>query len=109
MEICDEIHVGDIGTVFEVTLYEDCETLLPGVDTSTVRKLYFKKPDGSVIERDAVFTTDGADSKIQYVTVADDLDQDGNWELQGFIETPSGSWHSTTDCFEVFENLQPLP
>jgi hypothetical protein len=62
-----EIHLGDIGTVFEVTL-KDCDVI---VDISTATEMYiiFQKPDGTKLTFDAEFTTDGEDGKLQYVTV----------------------------------------
>lgn len=108
MEQCDEIHLGDIGTHFEITLYEDCETFLPGVENATVKKVIFKRDDGTAFIRDAVFLTDGTDSIILYETVDGDLDKTGNWEIQAYIETPLGRWYSSVDCFEVFENLMEI-
>jgi hypothetical protein len=98
-----EIHVGDIGTVFEVTL-QDCDVPLD-VSTATEQIIYLLKPDGTLLEKDSVFTTDGTDGKIQYVAIAGDLDQEGSWKIQAKVTLPSGSWSSDIDKFKVTGNL----
>lgn len=104
----NDIHLGDIGTVFEATI-KDCKdgvSSIVDVSGATTKEIIFKKPDGSKLTKTAVFKTDGADGIIQYVTVAGDLDQVGiGWKLQAYLILPSGSWRSSTYQFTVLENL----
>ena len=65
----NEIHVGDIGTVFEVTV-KDGEDVVD-VSSATTRQLIFKSKDGAVLTKTAVLVTDGTDGKIKYTTIAD--------------------------------------
>lgn len=73
------VFVGDVGT--EISL--DC-----GVDvsTATVRKILVYKYASRVrLAWDAV--ADGPYA-IKYVTTAGDIDVEGSWELQSYIEMP---------------------
>ena len=101
--MAEEIHLDDVGTVFEVELQENDVTL--DISAATTKALLFQKPDGTVVTQTAAFTTDGSDGKIQYITVADDLDQSGNWKLQARVTLPTGTWSSSTSKFKVYGNL----
>jgi hypothetical protein len=103
MACVQEIHVNDIGTVFEITLV-DCDTPV-NISAATETTILFSKPDGTVVEQTAVFTTNGADGKIRYVTVDGDLDVDGKWKLQARVVMPSGAWSSNISGFTVKPNL----
>jgi len=100
-----QIHVDDIGTIFRVTII-DCETGLP-IDLSAATTLIIKffLPDKSVIEKTAVFTTDGADGKIQYITAADDISQAGLWKIQAFAIDSGFENSSEVSEFRVYSNL----
>jgi hypothetical protein len=101
-----KVHVGDIGTVLRVKIVDEDGS---GVDVSaaTTKTLKLLKADGSCVEKDAEFTTDGTDSYIEYVTIAGDIleGHKGGWKIQGFVITPIFSAHSSIDKFNVYENL----
>jgi hypothetical protein len=103
----NEIRKGDIGTVFERTVY----TIIDGVKTivnvssATTMEFIFTKPDGTKMTKDADFSSDGSDGKLRYVTVADDLDGVGDWKLQVYVILSSGEWHSDISHFRVHDNL----
>lgn len=99
----DEIHVEDIGTVFELTIKDGSSVV--DVSSATTKQISFEKPDGVVEDHAASFTTDGTDGKIRYATIAGDLDTDGKWKIQGKIILPSGAWHTGVDSFQVHLNL----
>lgn len=99
----DEIHVGDVGTVFTVTIMDGAAIV--NISTATVKQILYKKPDGTVLTKTADFSTNGSDGKIKYVTVVGDLDAAGTWSIQGYVEMPAGKWHSDISQFEVFKNL----
>jgi len=95
----DDIHVNDVGTVFEVTL-KDCAALVD-LSTTSVRQIKFKKPDGTYLTVSANFKTDGSDGIIQYTSQVGDMDQVGNWEIRAIITNPLGTWTSGKDKFKV--------
>ena len=107
----NEIHVNDIGTVFEVTLLDEGSSpQIVDLSTATVKELIFKDPAGTSTTQTAAFTTDGTDGKIQYTTLTGDLDTAGLWYLQAHIvigtASPiNGEWRSDIGQFEVFDNL----
>ena len=99
-----EIHLGDIGTAFEVTL-KDCDVVVD-VSTATLKQIIFRKPDKSVVVQDATFGANGGtDGIIQYITILDDLDQTGTWYIQAKVTLPTGTWSSETSKFKVYKNL----
>ena len=108
MAYIEEAHVNDIGTIFSVTVYDTGSTgttSVLDVSGATTKQIIFKKPTGTTLTKAAVFTTDGTDGKIQYVTVSDDLDSTGTWQLQAYIVASDGSWKSDVGTFKVYENL----
>lgn len=98
-----EIHKGDIGTVFEVTVQENGAAL--NISSATTKQILLRKPSGTVLTKTASFVTDGTNGKISYTTVAGDLSEDGQWKIQAYIVLPTGSWHSDAQRFDVYPNL----
>lgn len=90
------IKVGDIGTIFRITLSDS--NGIVDISGATVMEIHFKKGDNTTIVRTASHTTDGTDGKLEYASIAGDLSISGNWKMEGFITLPSGSW--TSDCLE---------
>lgn len=99
-----EIHVGDINVVFEVTLLDALEVAF-SLAGATSLQILLCKPDSTVLTKIAVLTTDGLDGKLQYVSIANDLDQDGPWQIQANIASPGFTGHSSKGNFEVEPNL----
>jgi len=94
-----EVHVGDIGTVFEITVTEDDVAL--NISSATVLQMLFKKPSGTVLTKTAVFTGDGSDGLIQYTSIEADLDEAGIWYMQGRVTLPGGKWSTEKAGFTV--------
>lgn len=103
MPTSTDMHVGDIGTVLEVTLYDSGSVV--DVSSATVKQIILEKPDGTAVTKTASFTTDGADGKLRYTTIANDLDAPGDWNLQVYVEMPAGKWKSDVGVFTVLPNL----
>lgn len=108
MTVAEEIHVDDIGTAFEVTLYD--EGVVLDASGATTKQIVFRKPTvdgvlGEVVTKTAQFKTDGSDGIILYASVADDLDVAGTWKIQAKVTLPSGVWSSSIGSFRVYENL----
>ena len=98
-----EIHVGDVGTILERTVTDGGVAV--DISTASVRQFILRKPSGAAATKTAAFSTDGSDGKLRYVTVADDLDQAGQWSLQVYLEMTAGKWHSDVAVFDVYPNL----
>lgn len=99
-----QIHLNDVGTIFEVTL-QDANGIFP-ISGATVLQISFLKADlVTVLVKAAVLTTDGSDGKLNYTALAGDLDQLGDWQLQAYVVTPLFSGYSSIDYFEVVPNI----
>ena len=100
----NEIHVADVGTVFEVTLMDDA--VIVNISSASSLEIIFEKPDKTKIINTAVLSGDGTDGKMKYiVTVDTELDAKGNWKIQGNVALPSGRWSTDIEKFKVYENL----
>jgi hypothetical protein len=98
-----EIHVGAVGLIFRRTIKID--GTVEDISAATTKQFIFRKPDGSLLSVDAVWTTDGTDAKAEYVTVAGDIDQPGEWRLQARLVMPNFDEKSDVDIFTVKANL----
>ena len=87
------LHNGDIGAVIRLTSDDD-------ISTQTSLSIKYRKPDGT--EGSFTGTVNGT-TNVQYTTTsADDLDQSGEWEFQGYAELSGGAKvHSTMNTKEV--------
>lgn len=99
-----DIHVGDVGTVFTLTVTDGSAAV--DISSATVKQMSFRKPDRTVVAKDAVFSTAGTDGKLKYTAVAGDFDQDGHWLLQAYVEIDAGDFHSDVIHFNVLANLE---
>lgn len=102
-----KIQVNDAGAQFRLTIKTGEETAnVSGVLTKT---LTFNKPDGSTLSRDARFYTDGSDGIIAYTTVAGDLDAEGEWTVQAFVDFGESPFESEIHSFTVHKPAQKPP
>jgi hypothetical protein len=99
-----EIHLDDVGTVFEATIKDQDEQIVD-VSSATTIEFIFKRPAGTTFSKDGELVTDGKDGKVRCITVTDDLTPVGDWEYQAYVELPSGTWHSDIHAFTVHRNL----
>lgn len=102
-----DVRKGDVGTKFKVTIKEDGSAvdLIAGSGVDD-KKFLFEKPDGTVLEKDPSFSTDGSDGQLEYITQEGDIDAEGQWELQVWVDITDGSFHSTTEKFHVYPNIK---
>lgn len=100
----NEIHLYDVGTVFEITMMDD--DVVQDLSLANTMEIIFEKPDKTKVTNIASWSDDGVDGKMRYVvSAADELDQKGNWKIQGVVTFPVGKWSSDIDKFKVYENL----
>jgi hypothetical protein len=100
----EEIHIGDVGTKFLITVKND--GVVVDISSATVKEIYFEKPDGTTLTKTASFETDGTDGKIYWTTsAAGDLDIEGMWKIQAKIAITGGSWKTEIGSFRVWENI----
>ena len=98
----NEIHVNDIGTQFKLTILDGGTAL--DVSTAT-KKINFRKPDGTCLEKTASNFTDGTDGIIYYTTESGDLDVVGTWKMQAFVDFGATEFYSDVHSFKVHKNI----
>ena len=99
----NEIHKGDIGTQFTVTVQDG--TTVVAISTASTKQLIFKKPGGTILTKSTSFVTDGTDGKMQYVSVDGDLSDDGVWKMQGKVIIGGNTFSTDITSFKVYRNL----
>ena len=85
MAFTEPAQVNDIGTTFQVTVYDSTSTgdsTVADISTATTKQMIFSKPDGTTLTKTAVFGTDGSNGVVEYVSVDGDLNMAGTWHLQ---------------------------
>ena len=95
---------GDIGHTFLRTLIDPNGDVV-SVSSATSIKFKFLPPSGIVEEKTGTFTTTGTDGKVQYTTIAGDLDETGSWACQVKIVYSAGTFHSDWFYFDVEANV----
>ncbi len=98
-----EIHIDDYGTIFRATIL-DGGTIVD-ISSTNNKEFTFQKPDASSLAVSGVFLTDGTDGIMQYTTVDGDLNQAGNWQIQGKVFFTSSVWNTSIHKFKVHDNL----
>ena len=108
MAFLEEAHVNDYGTIIRATVYDTTSTggsSVADISDASTKQFTFKRPDGTTFTKTAVFTTDGTDGNIQYVTESGVLNGAGRWNLQAYVKTSAGNWNTSVGNFKVFENI----
>jgi hypothetical protein len=103
MPVVEEVHVNDVGTVFEITVKDG--TAVVDISSATSIRIFFKKPDGTVSSQTATFSTNGEDGKMKYTSVSGFLDKAGSWRIQGRVIMSGGTWRTSIGNFDVYANL----
>ncbi len=103
----DEIHQGDIGTIFRLTVKDSASII--DVGSPSVNTILFELPDGTTLAKTATFPSggDGSDGKIEYKTIAGDLSLAGPWNVQAHVVLVADTEDFKTDLkpFTVFSNV----
>ena len=101
-----EIHVNDVGTRFLVTVKDGDD--LVDISSASALTLSFRKPSDTIINKSGVTLSDGSATSgvVYYDAIAGDLDEAGNWKLQGKISlSESGIFYTDIHTFKVHRNL----
>jgi len=101
--MASQIHVGDIGTTLIGTVLDDGAVV--DISSASSMQMIIKRPDQTTMTKTASNYTDGTDGKMKYVTVTDDIDQVGNWKIQGKVVIGSATYYSSVSTFKVHCNI----
>lgn len=98
---------GDSGTVFKATIKNNIGAVVSVADA--IEKYFIlKKPNDNlpVIIKNASFTTNGIDGKIECIISPTEIDVIGVWQIQGFVKFDDNEqWHTNVLTFSVLPNL----
>jgi hypothetical protein len=98
-----EIHVGDIGLTFRVTI-KDQDSNVVNLSETLTKQIILNKPNGEILTKNATFYTDGTDGIIEYVTVEGDLDTQGIWKIQGYVVFETSEFRTNKESFWVYND-----
>ena len=98
-----EIHYGDIGVNFNITVMNGTAVL--NVSNADSISIIFQKPDSSDLIKTASLITDGTDGNIRYTTVSGDLDQVGTWQIQAKVDFGASVFSTDIQKFKVYRNI----
>lgn len=99
------IHSGDVGTIIRLTITENDNITPVDVSNAAVKVFYFRKSDGTKLNVNADFDSDGVDGKLKYATVEGDINVVGRWHVQAYVEIGTSKYYSATTTFLVESNL----
>ena len=108
----DEVHQGDIGTQFLITLKTSKAVNATAVDISdaTNKQFIFKRPGGTIVTVSGTFYTDGTDGKLYYTNGSSDslwsaASSVGMWEVQIRVTAGASVYTSERGQFRVYSDV----
>ena len=103
--MADEIHVNDIGTRFLITVKDDGSAV--DISNASALQINFRKPSDEIINRSGSKKGDGSSVSgvMYYDTVAGDLDEIGNYKLQGKVTLTAGTFYTDNHTIKVHCNF----
>lgn len=100
----NEIHVGDVGTVFQFTILDSGTSVDIAASTQTAN-LLLNKPSGTTTTLSASFTNTGSDGSISYTVTSGDFEEVGKHKFQAVITDGTNTFYSEIYTFSVSSNL----
>jgi hypothetical protein len=100
----NEIHVGDVGTVFQATIRDQSGTAVD-ISGATTKLFLLKQAGGSVTTITAAFVTSGTDGSIKFTSTAAHFDTQGKFKLQAYVTNGTTVWRTDIYEFSVSANL----
>lgn len=99
----NHIQVGATNLMIKLVVMSGSAAL--DVSNATTKNIIIERPDDTLVSGSAAFYSDGTDGIIYYMTGGSDLNQDGEYNAQAYLVTPSFTGYTTPISFAVYENL----
>jgi len=106
-QIFQSCQLGDVGISIIVAVVDPSGNPVD-IRTASAKTIRLGYPDGSSKDFTAGFLTDGGDGQLVYIIQAADLDQVGEFEVQGIIVMGGATKSTRTSIFHVLDNI-PAP
>lgn len=99
----NEIHVGDVGTLFKINVKDGAAIV--SLTGTTSKQIVFKRPDATTYTGNLSFYTNGSDGIVTFLITSGLLNQQGVFQFQVVYTNAAGTWHSDLVSFDVWPNL----
>ena len=99
-----EMQLGAISVAITIPVVDQDGNIVD-ISGASSKQILLKKPDKTVLTNTAAFVTDGTDGLLQYLTIADDIDQIGIWEAQADIVITGFDGPTVVSKFKVLRNI----
>jgi hypothetical protein len=100
----DHIQIGATNLAIRLQVREGNNALDISSASNTI--MIIERPDSTLISASASFVTDGTDGLIVYYTSgSSDLNQEGDYNVQAYIQIPGFTGYTTPVTFTVYQNL----
>lgn len=99
--------VGDSGISVVVAVVDEAGNPVD-VRSATEKKIRLNYPDGTSVDVEAAFVTDGGDGLLSYAFEPEDLEFAGQMRAQGFVTLDGVSRPTSVSAFQVLDGL-PTP
>jgi len=102
----NEVHKDDVGTEFNLTIVDTANANLPiDLTSASIVQVIIRRSDGSKKVVEGTVFGPPTDGRVNYYTVAGDLNIIGWYKVQAIVVTPAGLWHSAIARFPVIKNI----
>ena len=92
--------VDDIGVIVQLTVVNSSGIAI-NISAATTKEFIFVKPTNVAVTKTASFVTDGTNGKLNYTTIAGDIDIAGAWSIRAHIITPTYNRKTEPVIFQV--------
>ena len=100
-----EVHEFNIGTRFIFTVFDQDKVVID-ISTATTMEVLFQRPDRTTFAKVAIFTGDGTDGRLEYVSEVNDLTPAGDWFIQARVANlPSSDFRSEVLPLKIHGNI----
>lgn len=97
------IHANDVGTKLSIKVVDEGEIV--NLANATTLAIMIRKPNGLVLTFAGQLETDGTDGIMYYITIPGDIDEAGNYKIQGRVTLPNGIFYTSVGTFMVHCNI----
>jgi hypothetical protein len=97
--------VNDVGVQFLLTIVDETTGAPINLSTATGLKVKFEYPDGTTADKTGTLYSGGVDGKLYYTSIANDLNQSGQYFIQGEATIGGATKNSEKGRFYVNTNI----